>query len=165
MGSRLLVVLLILVLLASLAALNWSAFTTRVPLSLLVTRVEAPLGLLMLGVVAALTLLYLVFAAAVETRALLEGRRHTRELDAERKRADEAETSRYTELRKYLEAELAALRTLTGDSAREAIARVEQAEGAIKDEVERAGNTLAAYIGELEDRLTRPSQEGPAPPA
>jgi hypothetical protein len=38
------------------------------------------------------------------------------------------------------------------------VARVERAEDSLKTEVERAGNTLAAYIGELEDRLTRGSQ-------
>jgi uncharacterized integral membrane protein len=161
MGSRLLVVLLILVLIAGLAALNWSAFTARVPLNLLVTHAEAPLALVMLGVIAALTLLYLLFLAGSETRALLEGRRHVRELDAERKRADEAEASRYAQLRTYLEAELLALRAQTGDSAREVIARVERAEATLKAEVEQAGNTLAAYIGELEDRLTGGSRGSP----
>jgi uncharacterized integral membrane protein len=158
MGSRLLVVLLIVVLLGGLLVLNWSAFTAPASLNLLVTRVEVPLGLVMLGIVAALTLLYVLFAAGAQARTLLEVRRHARELDAERKRADAAEASRFAELRQYLEAELLALRTLTGDSAREVNARVERAEESIKGEVERAGNTLAAYIGELEDRLTRGSQ-------
>jgi hypothetical protein len=44
----------------------------------------------MLGVLAALTLLYLAFTASLETHALLEGRRQVRELDAERRRADDA---------------------------------------------------------------------------
>jgi uncharacterized integral membrane protein len=159
MGSRLLLVLLIVVLLGGFAALNWSAFAARLPLNLLVARVEAPLGLIMLGALAALTLVYLVSVVSMETRALLEGRRQARELQAERKRADEAEASRFSELRKYLEAELGALRTLTGDSVRQAIARVDRAEETLKGEVERAGNTLAAYIGELEDRLTPPGRE------
>lgn len=155
MRSQLLVGLLILVLLGGLAALNWGAFTARVPLNLLLARTEAPLGLLLLGVAAGLTILYLLFAASVETRAWLEVRRHARELEAQRRRADEAEASRYTELRRYLEAELGVLRTLTGEATREVTARVERAEESLKAEVERAGNTLAAYIGELEDRLTR----------
>jgi uncharacterized integral membrane protein len=161
MGSRLLVVLLIVVLVGGFAALNWSAFAARVPLSFLVARVEAPLGLIMLGVLAALTLLYLAFTASRETHALLEGRRQARELEAERRRADQADASRYTELRRYLEAELGALRTLAEDSSRQAVARVDRAEEALKGEVERSGNTLAAYIGELEDRLTRGSPGTP----
>jgi hypothetical protein len=32
---------------------------------------------------------------------------------------------------------------------------LEEAEAALKADVERAGNTLAAYIGELEERLSR----------
>jgi uncharacterized integral membrane protein len=161
MGSRLLVVLLIVVVLGGFAALNWSAFAARVPLSFIVARVEAPLGLIMLGVLAALTLLYLAFAASMETHALLEGRRQARELDAERKRADEAEASRYTDLRRYLETELGALRTLAGDSLRQVVAHVDRAEETLRSEVERSGNTLAAYIGELEDRLTGGRQETP----
>jgi hypothetical protein len=129
-------------------------------LRVLIARVEARLGLIMLGVVVAVTGLYALFALGVETRALLEGRRYARELDAQRKLAADAEGSRLRELRAYLEGELAALRAGPGESAREVIARVDRVESTLKDELERVGNTLAAYIGELEDRLSR----GGSPP-
>ncbi|MBI2467992.1 MAG: DNA cytosine methyltransferase [Candidatus Rokubacteria bacterium] len=161
MQARTLVIVLILVLLGAFAWLNWATFTTPTPLHLLVTRMEAPLGLLMLGVVATLTLLYFLFAVGLETTALLEARRHARELEAQRKLAEDAEASRYTELRRFLDAELAALRAAPTEAGREVIARLERLEEALKAEVERAGNTLAAYIGELEDRLTRDSAPPP----
>jgi uncharacterized integral membrane protein len=158
---RTLLVVVILALLGAFAGLNWPAFTAPATLNLLFLRVEAPLGLTMLGAVAAVTLLYFLFAIGVETASLLETRRHARELEVQRRLADEAETSRFAELRRYLEAELERLHALSGEAAQSVIVRVDRAEDALKTEVERAGNTLAAYIGELEDRLTR---GGPAPP-
>jgi hypothetical protein len=41
------------------------------------------------------------------------------------------------------------------------IARVDRVEDTLRAEVERAGNTLAAYVGELEDRLGRRDQTPP----
>ena len=159
---RTLFVLLVLVLLGAFAALNWPTFTAPATLNLLFLRIEAPLGLTMLGVVAALTLLYLLFVIGVETAALLEARRHARELEAQRRLADEAEASRFAELRRYLEAELGQLHGLPADAAQSVIARLERAEDVLKAEVERASNTLAAYVGELEDRLARGGQTPPS---
>jgi hypothetical protein len=43
----------------------------------------------------------------------------------------------------------------------EALARIDQARNELRDSIEQAGNTLAAYIGELEDRLEgRPAPGG-----
>jgi uncharacterized integral membrane protein len=154
-------VLVVLALLGAFAGLNWSAFTAPVALNLLVARIEAPLGLVMLTVTGALTLLYFLFALWMETAALLEARRHGRELDAQRRLADEAEASRFAELRRYLEAELGRLRPLPDEAAQRVIARVDRVEDTLRAEVERAGNTLAAYVGELEDRLGRRDQTPP----
>jgi len=128
MQARTLVIVLILVLIGAFAWLNWATFTTPTALHLLVTRMEAPLGLLMLGVVATLTLLYFLFAVGLETTALLESRRHARELEAQRRLAADAEASRYTELRRFLDAELAVLRAAPAEAGREVIARLERLE-------------------------------------
>lgn len=161
MQGRTLVIVLILVLLGAFAWLNWATFTAPTSLHLFVTRMEAPLGLLMLGVVAFLTLLYFLFAVGIEATALLAARRHAREIEIQRKLAADAEASRYTELRRFLDTELAALRAAPTEAGREVIARLERLEEALKADLERAGNTLAAYIGELEDRLTRDSAPPP----
>jgi uncharacterized integral membrane protein len=158
---RTLVVLVLLILIGAFAGLNWDVFTAPTALNVLVTRIEGPLGLIMLGVVAALTTIYSLFALGVETAALLETRRYARELEAQRKLVADAEASRFHELRAYLEGHLAALRAAPGDSARDVISRLELMEATLKGELERVGNTLAAYIGELEDRLIR---GGPHPP-
>lgn len=136
-------------------ALNWTAFRAPAPLSLGFRTVEAPLGMILLGVIVGLSVLYLLFLTWLETSALLEGRRHARELLAQRQLAESAEASRLAELRRVLESELAALREAPETAATRMLARLEQSEAALRQDIERAGNTLAAYIGELEDRLER----------
>jgi uncharacterized integral membrane protein len=156
---RTLVVLPLLVLIGAFAALNWGVFTASTTLNILIARVEAPLGLVMLGVVAVLTALYALFTLSVEASALLETRRYARQLEVQRKLAADAEGSRFQELRNYLEGQLAALRAVPGATPRDVIARLELTETTLKGELERVGNTLAAYIGELEDRLIRGGQQ------
>lgn len=160
MRARTVVLLIVLIGVGLFAALNWSAFTAPVPLSLGLARVEGPLGLILLVAIAGLTLLYALLLAWIEGAALLEARRTGRELLAQRQLAENAEASRFEELRRLLESELEAVRAAPGAAAREVVARVEGAESALRADIERAGNTLAAYIGELEERL-HPTGPGP----
>lgn len=161
MRARTALLLVILVALGIFAALNWSTITTPTSLNIVFARVEAPLGIVLLGVTVATTLLYALFLAWIETSALLEARRYARDLQAQRQLAESAEVSRYTELRAYLQSELSVLRTLPEAGSREVIARVDRAEDQLRGEIERTGNTLAAYFGELDDRLSRGERPGP----
>jgi uncharacterized integral membrane protein len=147
------VLLVLLVFVVLFTALNWSAFTTPTQLSLVVTTVQAPLGLLMLILTGAIIAAFLVFVVYLQTSTALEARRLAKELKSQRELADRAEASRFTELRTFLAQELASLRTLSGDSDARLASRVEAAEQALRTDIEHAGNTLAAYIGELEHRL------------
>lgn len=140
---------------AVFAMLNWSVFTAPATLSLGVAHVQAPLGLVMLGLVAFLAALFLVFVVYLQTSVLLEARRHARELQANRELADQAEASRFTELRGFLEAELTRQAGLDAESRVVVLARLDQLDRDLRSAVEQSGNTLAAYIGELEDRLER----------
>jgi hypothetical protein len=155
MQLRTLLLILVLALTALFAAVNWSAFVAPTSLSLVFTTIEAPLGLIMLGLTALIAVLFLVFIVYLQTTVLLETRRHARALDAQRQLADQAEASRFTELRAFLQAELGRLPG-KGDAAQaELLARLERAESELRAAIEQSGNTLAAYIGELEDRLER----------
>ena len=160
MRVRTALLLVILIALGIFAALNWSVITAPTSLYFVFARVEAPLGVILLGVTVGMTVLYALFLTWIETSALLEVRRSARELQAQRELAESAEASRYTELRAYLQGELAALRALPETASREVIARVDRAEDQLKGEIERAGNTLAAYFGELEERLSRGERPG-----
>ncbi|MDM7325249.1 MAG: DNA cytosine methyltransferase [Thermus sp.] len=148
MSARTLFPLLVLLLLLLFAWLNWGEITKPTSLSLGLTRVEAPLGLVLVVALGVVSLLYLIFTIGLETAALLEVRRYARELLHYKKLAEEAEQSRYTELRAYLETELKRLAEAEKEE-------IQALEARIRETLEQHGNTLAAYIGELEDQLLR----------
>lgn len=134
---RALVFFLVLVLVGLFALINWSAFSALTTLSLGFTAVEAPLGLIMLGFIVFLCVLFTVWVISLQAGSLMESRRQTKELQAQRNLADKAEASRFTELRTELMARLDRLQT---DS---------------RTMLEQNANSVAAQIGELEDRLER----------
>jgi hypothetical protein len=114
----------------------------------------------MLAITLAVTLLYVAFLAWLETAALLEARRYTRELHAQRELAQNAEASRYTELQAFISTELGELRTARETLALDLMGRLDRVETELRSDIEKAGNTLAAYIGELEERLDRGDRPG-----
>jgi len=144
MNFRSLVIVILLALLAVFAVVNWSTFISPTRLSLIVTSVEAPLGLVMLGFTAVLTVVFLGYVMFVQMSALSASRRHTEELRRQRELADRAEASRFTELRQYLDQELASLRESSQAS-----------EKRIRDELTASANTLSACIGEVDERVER----------
>lgn len=144
MNLRTMAVVLLLVLLAGFTALNWVAFTTPTPLSLGFADVQAPLGLVMLTVCAVLAGVFLAYVALQQAGVILEARRMSKELKAQRELADRAEASRFTELRAYIADELA-----------QHGARVERLEGSLRERVAESERTLTAYLGEVEDKLDR----------
>ncbi|MDQ3187795.1 MAG: LapA family protein [Pseudomonadota bacterium] len=118
--------------------MNWPVLNAPAPLWVGVTTITAPLGTLMLVLFGIIVLLMLIEQSA----ALGETRRYGRDLDAQRKLADQAEASRFTELRTYLAQEMSSLRTA----------------------LDQQGNALAATIAELDDRLERGNSALRPPP-
>jgi uncharacterized integral membrane protein len=165
MSLRALFLLLVLIVLTVFTVLNWSAFMTPTTLSLLFATVQAPLGLIMLGVMVLLGAVFLLYLVYVQTAVLLDTRRSARELKTQRDLADQAETSRFTELHSFLEGRLQKLETVVMDAQSRSGARLDQLDSDFRTTVERATNTLASYIGELEDRLDRRLGDGGARPA
>jgi hypothetical protein len=149
--------LLVVILLATgaFAAFNWSAFNAPTSLWLGVAHIDAPLGLLMLGTIAVITVLFLLAIGHMQSLALLEARRYAKELQANRELADRAEVSRFTELRHFIEAELARASAQNVDTQGAVLTRLDQMEHAMASAIEQNGNSLAAYIGEVDDRLRR----------
>lgn len=152
--------LVVTALMVVFAWLNWAAFAESRVLNLVFTKVNAPLGILLLVLMAVLVVVYFLYTVGLETAALLEVKRYARELLASRKLAEEAEASRFTELKKYIEGELATLKGQVGTSP-EIMARLERLETELREDIERSGNTLAAYIGELEDQITGKDRHPP----
>ena len=126
MPLRTVFLIVVLALIALFAVLNWGAFLAPTTLSFGVAQVQAPLGLIMLGLLAVLTALFLLYVVYLQTTVILEWRRREKELQASRELADQAEASRFTELRTHLDTRLT--------------------------EIE---NSLSAQLGEMRDRLQR----------
>ena len=159
MNIRTLLLLLVMSVIAIFAAINWNAFIVPTTLSLIVTTIEAPLGLIMLGTAALLAIVALVFAAHLKTTMLVASHNHSREMHALRKLADQAEASRLTDLQRFLEIELQKQQDGRTEVKVATMSRLDEIERSLRTTVEESGNSLAAYIGELEDRLQRQGTE------
>ena len=152
MRTQILLVALMVALIVIFSALNWSTLNAPATINLLVTDVQGPIGLVVLMLSAVLIALFVLLVLSLQASVLLEAKRHSRELSAQRELADTAEASRFTELRQMLQQEFSALREQIGKPG-EVLARLDSVQESLHKEVHDSGNTLAAYIGELEDRL------------
>ncbi|MDN4588658.1 Signal transduction histidine kinase [Xenophilus aerolatus] len=164
MGVRTGILFFIVLVIAALAALNWGTIATPTVMSLGFMQVTAPLGLIMLGLTVLLGLFFLVYVLYMQSTVLVDARRHTKELQAQRELADKAEASRFTELRNFLEAQENNHMARNGDRHAALLARIEQLENTLRARAEQADNTLAAHIGQLEDRLDRRVVDRPRDP-
>jgi len=144
-----LVLWFVLAVIAFLGFMNWPVLNAPVPLWIGVTTITAPLGTLMLVLFGILVLLMLIEQSA----ALGETRRYGRDLDAQRKLADQAEASRFTELRNYLASELTRVEHRSADMQKTLISHVDRLEVTLRTALDQQGNSLAATIGELDDRI------------
>jgi uncharacterized integral membrane protein len=136
MRVRTVLVILVMLLLTVFVVINWSAFMAPTMLNLLVARIEAPLGLVMLSLQVLVLLVFAVYIAMWQGAVLLQSRRHTKEMQAQRTLADQAEASRFTELRTLLQGEFEQLRR----------------------EMREHANSVAATLGELDGRLQGPDK-------
>jgi uncharacterized integral membrane protein len=158
---RALALFAVVALIGLFALLNWTAFTTPTTLSLLFTDVQAPLGLIMLGLAVFLTLLFTLWAISLQASTLMEARRLNRELQAQRDLADKAEASRFVELRSYVGGEMQRAAEVSNRSHEELLGRMTHLEGALRLALEHNANSVAASLGEFEDRLERGDRPPP----
>ncbi len=148
MRLRLLTVLALIALLAAFVALNWSVFATPTELSLGVFRFDAPLGLAMLGLTVAISLVFVVYMAIWQGRILMETRHQAKQLELQRTLADQAEASRFIELRTAMLAEFVQLSD-----------RLKQSHDGLRQEMHDNVSSLAAMLGEIDDRIkSRPAE-------
>jgi len=123
---------------------NWGMLAAPVSASFGFTRVSMPLGLVLLGLASVLIAVCFGLLLTAQFKLVAAHRRHAAELRAQRELVDNAEASRVTELRQYLQQELASLREAQRAS-----------EQRMHEEIQAASNTLAACIGEVDERLER----------
>ena len=155
MRTLYLLLALVAALLVAVATLNWEVFITPTDISLGFGQVAVPLNLMSLGLLVLLSVLFLVHAVYIQGSALMETRRHTKELQANRELADKAEASRFTALREFIAAEMTRQEARQTEAQQQLLVRLAELAQASHTLTEQTGNSLAASLGELEDRLER----------
>lgn len=138
-----------------LVTLNWPAFAAPVGLNLGFTDISAPLGVVMLVFTTVVSAAFVVFILFQQARVILEERRFSKEVKAQRELADKAEASRFTELRSLLIDELRKIEAQSAASTRELGERMTQLDQSLQEKLAEATRTTAAYLGEIEDKLDR----------
>ena len=146
MNLRTLFLLLIVAAIAALAVLNWGELTAPSLMSLGVVSIEAPLGLIMLGLTALLGVFFIAYVLSLQGSVLLDTRRHSKEMTAQRELADKAEASRFTELRAFLENQHQQTQS-------QLMARLDALESRLAARAQESDNSTAAYVGQLEQQL------------
>lgn len=159
MTLRSLLFLIVFGVLIAFVLVNWQVLNAPTTLSLAFTEVQAPLGLVMLAFIVAVTALLLGYIVYLQMSGLLESRRHGKELQAQRDLADQAEASRFTELRAFLEGRFTGADNRRDEIERALLARLDALESQLKSSVELQGNAAAAALAELADRYDRDRQE------
>jgi uncharacterized integral membrane protein len=155
MYLRTFLILFVLGTLILFAAINWTAFVSPFKLSVVFTTVEAPLGLVLLGIVGLLTLLFLIYLVFLQSSSLLESRRQARELQNQREIAEQSEASRFSRLHSFLEVELQRLALQNDNGQAALLAKLDELESRLRSTVEQSANSLAAYMGEIDDKLEK----------
>lgn len=144
MRVRSVVALAVLLLAVVFFVLNWRVFAAPATMNLLLISVEAPVGLVML----VLFTLGLALAASYvwiwQSTLLMEFRRQGKELQAQRALAETAEASRFTELGRLVRDEIA-----RSDE------QIKVALDALRTEFRDTEHSIAATLGEMDDRLRR----------
>jgi uncharacterized integral membrane protein len=158
------IIIVALVLLAFFAVANWSLLTAPATLDFLAFTVQGPLGLILLGVTVGFATLFAIYALSLRTSALVETRRHMKELQAQRDLADRAEASRFTTLGTSLEQEFARVRALIDEARGEARDHTKAVEESVRSALAETANELFAHIGEIDDKLDRLSPPAPSRP-
>lgn len=116
-------------------ALNWSAIMTPTTLSLGIATIQAPLGFLMLTLLSLFSLLFFVFFIYSRTSGLFKERQHSKEMQATKELADNAETSRFTELRELLRVALKKQADLHTESTATVLAKLEQLDSDLRSAI------------------------------
>jgi len=128
--------------------INWSVFAQPASFYFVVGTISVPVGVVMLGLIALVTLGYAIFLGIWQSRVLADYRRQSKELQTQRSLADDAEASRFTALSALLRAEMA-----------KQDARLEAAFTTLRNELKDTEHSIAATLGEMDDRQRRLSGE------
>lgn len=149
------ITLIALVLLALFAAANWILLIAPATLNFLVFTVQGPLGLILLGAALVFAALSAIYALSLRTSAFVETWRHVKELEVQRKLAEEADASRFTALGAKLEQEFTSMRTAIDEGRAETQRHADSLGQSLLKSLDETANALFAHVGEVDDKLDR----------
>jgi hypothetical protein len=164
MRGRIVFIVLAVLVVGGIAALNWPEFTRPELLSFGVLTATVPVGVTMLVLMAIVLTVFLVSSAIQESRYLLDHRRHTRVLQAQRELAEKAEASRFTDLRQQLDTHMRESRHRDAMVTTEFEKRLLQSHHELRAQLDRMHQLIAGHLVEIESRIgPRETRVEPAP--
>jgi uncharacterized integral membrane protein len=155
MRLRTLLAIIVAALIAAFLIVNWQVLAAPAKVNFVFGSIETPVGVVMLAICGPVVLALMVYVGMWQSTALLETRRQAKELQAQRILADNAEASRFTELGALMRSEIAGLDQ-----------RLQAAIDAMRGEFRDIEGSIAATLGEMDDRirrLTDPKAHQPVP--
>jgi len=163
MRGRIAFIVLAVLVTAIIASLNWGEFTRLEPLSFGLFTANVAVGATMLVILGVVLAAFLVSSAIQESRYLLDHRRHSRALHAQRELAENAEASRFTDLRQHLDAHMRESRQREAVMGTEFEKRMLQSHQELRAQVERMHQMIGSRLDGLEGRRAPAVDVGTVP--
>jgi uncharacterized integral membrane protein len=138
MRLRSIALLLVGILIALFAVLNWTVISQSTSLNLGVMTVQGPLGVVLLGLTALLAVVFVIYVLYMQTAMLLDSRRQAKDIEQQRSLADQAELSRFTELRAYMQGEWIQANQANESQRAEILARLDRLEANLAANIEQS---------------------------
>ena len=137
MHLRHLALSLVAILIGLFAALNWAVISQSTTLNLGLMQVQGPLGVVVLGLTALLAVVFVVYVLYMQTAMLLDSRRQAKDMEEQRNLADQAELSRFTELRAYMQGELMLANQRSEEQHAQLLAKLDRLEANLGTHIEQ----------------------------
>ena len=142
-------------LIAAFGILNVDEFTRVSTLNLGFTTMQLPLGMAMTILVIAILLIFLATTLYMHSTNLIETRKYAKELTVQRELADKAESSRFTDLRRYMESQADLALNQANGTVAAMDRRIMQTEQLLLQRFDQSDNSNAAYWGQQDDAMAR----------
>ena len=155
MRTKILLLVIGIVLIATFGILNVDEFTRVSTLNLGFTTMQLPLGMAMTILVIAILLIFLATTLYMHSTNLIETRKYAKELTVQRELADKAESSRFTDLRRYMESQADLALNQANGTVAAMDRRIMQTEQLLLQRFDQSDNSNAAYWGQQDDALAR----------
>ncbi len=149
MRFRTVLSLVVVLTMAAFLFVNWRVFSAPASFYFLLGSVDIPVGVVMVILLALIILVLAIYVGIWQGSLLRDYRQQSKELQAQRSLADDAEASRFT-----------ALSTLLRDEMAKQEIRFETAFNALQSELRDTEHSIAATLAEMDDRMVRGTNRG-----